>query len=808
MGEKSLRRLFFAGALAWAAGFAVFYYKYVPLVPGFQAFLAPVLLSLFMATAVRLEWGASIFIALVPLINSLPYFFEIYDSIPHAPTALVAGIVFFGGWLFGGAIGAGRSIEFPAPLRRPLAGWALLIAISAIVTFWRYTDFVPLVSGSIREFQVNVTGVRAGGALMSDIFAALNYLTGFFVFGAFVRTSRLSGWKIRTVVLVSATTFVSLLFGAAQGIFAPDLGNTPFWTRLRQINASFTDPNAFGAYVTACLPLFLAAALHFRGRKRLFFSGLIVLSLGLLPFIGSRSSLLALAVSLGTFSILSAIEPAPSSGHKLRKVFPLAAVLALLIIGAYMLGGRGILLQRIRQDMESISDTTSLNRIANFRLQLWKAAGLMLRDYPITGVGVGAYIIELPNYFKRMGLEVQSTDSALNYILQVGSEMGALGLAMMIWLWLGLFRCLKRVWRQSGANGMAERWIFRGAMSGIAAIFTGFFFHTYIGNPEITYLFWLLVALALAGLSAPGETADLRKQRSALKAWPMLAVAIYAAIHLWNSVCSLSPAREAEASDRDRDFGLYEKETDKRGLVFRWTRESAGFSVRNLGPVFVLPVIVSHPDTREKPVRVSIYLADRHFNPERLLEEINFYRPGQVNFEYSVETSLDKRLFFVFHTSHVWNPGKILGVSDPRAIGAGLGEGWFRFPSEITSERRGPAETLPAKFWEGPQGAELNTNGMYRMRFQTAATRIAVRLRLRGTLAFGIGPLVRIRIDGRLIGDTMLEEETWRPLVFSPLETGPGYHVISVEFLNDLYAPDRRQDRNLFLGDLEVIPLK
>jgi len=58
---------------------------------------------------------------------------------------------------------------------------------------------------------------------------------------------------------------------------------------------------------------------------------------------------------------------------------------------------------------------------------IWKAAAHMIKDYPLTGVGMGAFIIELPNYAHTHQFPLRTTDSAENYFIQVFVELGILG---------------------------------------------------------------------------------------------------------------------------------------------------------------------------------------------------------------------------------------------------------------------------------------------------------------------------------------------------------------------------------------------
>jgi hypothetical protein len=77
-------------------------------------------------------------------------------------------------------------------------------------------------------------------------------------------------------------------------------------------------------------------------------------------------------------------------------------------------------------------------------------------------------------------------------------------------------------------------------------------------------------------------------------------------------------------------------------------------------------------------------------------------------------------------------------------------------------------------------------------------------LLVKGQKFLDVGPYLIIRLDNRVIGKTQITEENWLPLVFTP-KMRAGEHELSVEFINDLYSPEKRLDRNAFLGDLDII---
>lgn len=76
--------------------------------------------------------------------------------------------------------------------------------------------------------------------------------------------------------------------------------------------------------------------------------------------------------------------------------------------------------------------------------RLWEPALRMAADYPLTGVGLGAYIIEVSNYSAYFDKDRTTPESSENDLLQVASELGAAGLIVAAWAALVLLREIGR----------------------------------------------------------------------------------------------------------------------------------------------------------------------------------------------------------------------------------------------------------------------------------------------------------------------------------------------------------------------------
>ncbi len=92
------------------------------------------------------------------------------------------------------------------------------------------------------------------------------------------------------------------------------------------------------------------------------------------------------------------------------------------------------------------------------------------------------------------------------------------------------------------------------------------------------------------------------------------------------------------------------------------------------------------------------------------------------------------------------------------------------------------------------------------MKFKVDHKNVALRLHVMGQMALDLGPYIIIMMDYKIIGKTVLSEDDWTSLVFTP-DINVGEHVLSVEFTNDFNKPEVKQDRNVFLGNLDILYL-
>lgn len=784
---------------------SLFYLRYVPLIHSFQMALIPLLLAVLVLSTINIEWGILCFVFLLPLINNLPYFFGIDGSIPHAPTALILFLALFLGWLLNVLIHPVRPVP-RHPILRPLILFSLIVVISGLITFLRFANFFPFLSDSIHELIVNVNGVRAGGALMSTVFNGLNYLSGFAFFLVLLDAIKTRDHAKKVLFFLFLSTWISLIFAYIQRYVNPELGNTQLWLHLNRINGTFKDPNSFGVYLSALIPLMIGVFLYSRWRAKICIFLLILLSVLIFPSIGSRSALLGLIGSASLFFLLSI--KGSFKIPKLRPVYMIGffLVVVLVFLSLFIFFDSSVLSIRIEKDLASLTNKDYLPYLFTRRLDFWAVSVQMMKEYPLSGVGLGAYIIELPGYLKQKGLAYKHTDSAENYFFHLGSELGLIGLLASFWLLYEIIKFIQKGMRGQTQGGK-ERFIYIGAVSGIFAIFINLTLHSYIGSYEVKYFFWFLFSIVCIYANWQGSIGKGKMNGKWLAPAAALVAVVFGGVHFWNSAHSLSIIERTKTYGWDQNFGIYSLEKDEKGEVFFWTKRTAGNTVDHLGDSLVLPIRASHPNIARYPVKVSLYAADEYFKRKDLVSDRELIHNDWVEVELRTSALFEKKIHFIVEASRAWQPSRHSNSQDPRWLGIGMRRPWFRYADKAQFENAEMVQSYSYENWEGEQQDKLWSNGVSHMNIEVEKEDGFLCLNLRGEKAHNIGPYIIVRLDGNVLGKTMLTEEGWVSLVFEE-ELEIGEHEVAVEFINNYNNSkegDDREDRNVYLGDIEII---
>jgi len=129
----------------------------------------------------------------------------------------------------------------------------------------------------------------------------------------------------------------------------------------------------------------------------------------------------------------------------------------------------------------------------NFRMNVWSSVVEMIRDRPIIGIGPGntAFNKIYPLYMHPRF----SALSAYSILLEVAVETGAIGLSCFLWLLIVTFNLgiqqLSRLRTLANPDGF----LLMGAIASMAGILAHGFVDTVWYRPEVSTLWWLMVAI-------------------------------------------------------------------------------------------------------------------------------------------------------------------------------------------------------------------------------------------------------------------------------------------------------------------------
>jgi len=256
-----------------------------------------------------------------------------------------------------------------------------------------------------------------------------------------------------------------LLVGTALGIYGIFQYNNidfPFWASSggrNKVFGFFGNVGYFAGYIV--LPLSLTIPLFFtnknKNRKILLLIGILAMGITLVVTF-TRSSYLALSVSLLFMFLLFLFARGKIFIKENKKIF--TVVLIAILIAAFLfiiptpLSKPGTAISQIkgRISMSSTKNTFTSGR----RIAIWKFTGMMLKDHPILGSGIGTYKYNTFRYQAKFFKQGDNrsiypygfADKAHNEYLQLWAELGTIGLAIFLLLMIAYFnfgiRYLKR----------------------------------------------------------------------------------------------------------------------------------------------------------------------------------------------------------------------------------------------------------------------------------------------------------------------------------------------------------------------------
>lgn len=147
------------------------------------------------------------------------------------------------------------------------------------------------------------------------------------------------------------------------------------------------------------------------------------------------------------------------------------------------------------------------------RFSMWKSGFQIFRDYPWTGIGMGAMSQMYARYREPDSLVVlgRQVGHLHNNVIQIAAERGLLGLACWVWIWCAYMRQAWHVYTHLEPAQREAKALVVGSLASVVAFHVeGLFEHTF-GDSEVVTLVYFLMALPFVVQHACLATVDRRE---------------------------------------------------------------------------------------------------------------------------------------------------------------------------------------------------------------------------------------------------------------------------------------------------------
>jgi O-antigen ligase/Tfp pilus assembly protein PilF len=318
-------------------------------------------------------------------------------------------------------------------------------------------------------------------------------------YAAAVRYQNRDRFKMLLWISYAVAVFASL-YGIAQFY-----GNEWFWPQAlnpygNRPVSTFGNPNFMSSYLVLILPVAIADyVFKVTALPRAFLLAIVLSCAGALIATMTRSSWAGAGIAVLIMAAGSMLAPEVRNQIK-KPVLLLAVALGLLIIGLPQnTAGRysSSVLSRLEEVRQVAGGTYGA---ITQRLLIWLSAWHMVQDHPVLGKGWGCFELFYPFY---QGPQLilsffQSyrthANNAHDEILEYWSQVGTLGLGVMILLWITFYRRAKSIAARLPQPWKAVQW---GLVGGVAGMLIDNLLNVSVHFAVPAFVFWWWVGTAM-----------------------------------------------------------------------------------------------------------------------------------------------------------------------------------------------------------------------------------------------------------------------------------------------------------------------
>lgn len=445
-------------ALAYLAGAAALYY----LAPGTALSVAGLLL--FGAGAIRRPD-----LALAAIVAVLPLYYHPreWGRLQFAPSEALL-LATTAAWVIRDARPAARRLLTPSARPATPRGWwhaatgVIGTTFAGPLLLFALAAALSLVLPRLVDPRVAIRELRT---------VILEPLIFYLLVIRFIRTRRQVEWLIDGLILSAA---IVGRYGVEQLLL-----NRGVWEMdgVPRVSAFYPSATALGLYLGRVLPIAGALALLLPGGPRRIGYGVLCL-----PILAGVFLSWTRAAWIGDFAAFLVIVLL--IGRR-RLVGVFLTVTALAVAGLAVTRPERIVA------LFSAGEGTQVSRI-----RVWQAAVNVLRENPITGIGLDQFVHLDAARYGIPHVRFMLYSHPHNFILDFWLRLGLLGLVALTWLLVRFYRASARILRQ--ARQLDDPYL-PALLLGLIGSMTHFIVHglfdlTYF-QPDLAYLFWLTIGL-------------------------------------------------------------------------------------------------------------------------------------------------------------------------------------------------------------------------------------------------------------------------------------------------------------------------
>lgn len=239
-------------------------------------------------------------------------------------------------------------------------------------------------------------------------------------------------------------------------------------------SATLANPNVLASYLAMMIPIVFSLLLYEskKSKKKLLLTFSLITMVICLILTRSRAGWLAL---VGAMSFLLLIEK--------KKRLAVGLTLIIIVVAS-------ILIPSVNARLRTIFDLI----VNKERIYGAKSALQMIKDYPLTGIGVNTFYHVYPQY--QLPEAKEHLVHAHNIFLQIGAEIGLFGVVTLLWLLIRVFKIGWEILRKAKDDYLRALAI--GLLASLIAFLIDQEFDSTWWLERLFIFFWVLLAVLLA----------------------------------------------------------------------------------------------------------------------------------------------------------------------------------------------------------------------------------------------------------------------------------------------------------------------